>query len=506
MILLLLIILPLLGGFFSWKSETLGKKIPRFVVLFFSVINLFLIIKLFYENNYFLKENMNSIWNEEISISWMKTLGISLHLGIDSLSWLMIFLTAFLSFISILLTWNEKIRDIGLFYFFMMCIVSNMIGMFLSLDLFLFFVFWEIVSIPIYFLMIYWGRQYEKNYNICCSIANRYLIYSQISGFILLISILGLVINNYDVNHVLTFDYNLLRHSHISIETENLLMFGFVLSFFIKIPVIPFHSWFPNFQKNTPISGSFDLIGIVIKISIYSLLRFSLFLFPRASYNFSQFFYFIGLLCIFYGIFLSFSQKSIKKIIAYTSISHMGFILISIYSGSFSAFQGIFIQFFSYTLSTSGLIILTRILYRNFKTDNFEKMGGLWNRMFYLPGFFLFFVMANLGIPGTGNFVGEYFMLYGVFTRHPIIVFFSMLGLILLSILFLEVFHKIFYGISNDLYDLKYQISYLEFFILLFFMFLLIFMGFLPNFYLKIFEIFIVNIMKVISPFTIIYR
>jgi NADH-quinone oxidoreductase subunit M len=502
MILLLLIFIPLIGGFFSWQSQRIGEIFPRLVSLFFLTLNFFLIFKIFFKNNFFISSDIKNSWNEEICIPWIKDYGINLHLGMDSLSWLMIFLTIFLSLISVLLTWNEDIKNIGFFLFLIMFMISNMIGIFLSLDLFLFFIFWEVISIPIYFLIVYWGRKtMKRKKNIV--FANKYLIYSQISGLTLLISILFLVINYYDFYHIWTFDFDILKSCFLNKNIEHVLMFGFLVSFFIKLPVVPFHSWFPNFHKNTPISGSFDLIGIVIKTSIYSLLRFNLFLFPRSSYFFSKFFCFLGLFSIFYGIFLVFSQTSIKKIIAYTSISHMGFILIAIYSGTLAALQGVFIQIISYSLSTSGLIILTRILYRNFKTDNFKKMSGLWKKMSYVPGFFLFFVMSHLGIPGTGNFSGEYLILFGSFQRYPEIVVCSMIGLIISSICLLGVFHRIFYGKSNFYDDITYQISILEFLILFLFIFLLIFIGLFPNFLLKIFNSSITNITKIISPFTI---
>ncbi|CAL4319529.1 NADH-quinone oxidoreductase subunit M [Buchnera aphidicola (Periphyllus testudinaceus)] len=482
MCLYLLILLPCLGGIFSWISEKINKKIPFWISLFFIFLMFIVVLDIFFKNYLFTDYSIN-LWDLEYCIPWIKNLGVSFHLGIDRISFLMIMLTIFLSFISILLTWNENIKKIGFFYFCIMLIISSIMGIFLSLDLFLFFIFWEIIIIPTYFLSIFYGR--KKIFSLKqLNSSNEYLIYSQISGIILLCSILGLVTNYYFQYHIWTFDYNLLKNLILDRKTEFFLMFGFFISFIIKVPLIPFHSWFPNFHRNTSVTGSFDLIGIIIKVAIYSILRFNIFLFPKSSLYFSNYFCLFFLLSIFYSIFLAFSQNSIKKIIAYTSISHMSFILISIYSGSFISYQGIILQIVSYSISTSALIILTKILYKNFKTDNFKKMSGLWKIMNFVPGFFLFFVMSNLGIPGTGNFVGEFLMLLGSFKFFPIIISFSMIGLIFLLICFLNIFHKIFYGPCNVSF-ISCQISKLEFFILLILSFFIIFIGLYPNIILQ---------------------
>ncbi|NIH16680.1 MAG: NADH-quinone oxidoreductase subunit M [Buchnera aphidicola (Periphyllus lyropictus)] len=503
MFLCLLIFFPFIGGILSWKSEKLGKNIPRFVSLFFIIIDLFLLFFIFFKQKFFLvNENNKNLFNLEFCHTWISDLGISIHFGIDGFSWLMILLTLFLSFISILLSWYEKINNVGFFYFCIMFLISNTIGIFLSLDLFLFFLFWEIIVFPMYFIMIIWGRKsisFKKNLNF----NYEYLIYSQLSGLILLISILGLVINYHNTYHIWTFDYNLLKNNVLDKKLELFLMIGFFISFIIKVPIVPFHSWFPKFHKNTPIFGSLDLIGIVIKTSIYGLLRFCVVLFHHTSLIYSEYFYFLGLFCIFYSIFLAFFQKSIKKIIAYTSISHMGFVLLAIYSGNLLAYNGIIIQMISYSLSTSALIILTNILYKNFGTDNFKKMSGLWKTMNFVPGFFLFFLMSNLGIPGTGNFIGEYLMLLGSFNNYPIIVSFSMIALVFSTLCFLNMYHKIFYG-SCFVSSFKYKISKLEIFILFLFSFLLVFIGLFPNFIFKIDHSFIINISKEIYCFILI--
>jgi NADH-quinone oxidoreductase subunit M len=484
MFLCALIFIPFLGGFFSWQFEFLGKKIPRWIALFFISLNGFLLLDFFYKKQfYLLKKNIDHFFYTEINVSWISNLGIHFHLALDGLSFLMIFLTIFLTFISILLTWNEDIKNIGFFYFCMMCIVSNLIGIFLSWDLFLFFIFWEIISIPTYFLMTFWGK--KNNFLNRSQIANKYLIYSQISGLIFLLSMISLVKIYYDKTHILTFDLNILKNFFENNMYRLFILIGFFISFMIKIPLIPFHSWFPSFHKNTPVSGAFDLVGIIIKVGIYSLLRFHLLLFSNMSLRYSIFFCILGVICIFYSIFVAFNQNSIKKVIAYMSISHMGFILIAIFSRNILAYQGIILYMISYSLSTSALIILTRILYKNFQTDNFKKMGGLWEHMFFVPGFFLFFIMSSLGIPGTGNFIGEFLILLGSFHVYPILTTVSMIGLVFFAVCFLNMFHKIFYG-SNKKILFLYKISILEFIILFILSFLLIFIGLYPNIVLNI--------------------
>ncbi|CAL4319676.1 NADH-quinone oxidoreductase subunit M [Buchnera aphidicola (Chaitophorus sp. 3695)] len=484
MFLCALIFIPLLGGIFSWNIESLGKKLPRWIVLFCISLNFFLLLRFFYNQKIFLLNiYTNHFWYTDFNIPWISNLGINFHLALDGLSFLMILLTIFLTFISILLTWNEDIKNIGFFYFCMMCIVSNLIGIFLSVDLFLFFIFWEILSIPTYFLMILWGKKNTSNSR--SRIANKYLIYSQISGLIFLISMISLVKIYFDQTNILTFDLSILKNICLNNTYRLFIMIGFFISFMIKIPLVPFHSWFPNFHKNTPVFGAFDLIGIIIKAGVYGLLRFNIFLFSDLSQEYSIFLCILGLFCIFYSVFLACTQNSIKKVIAYMSIAHMGLILIAIISGNNLSYQGIILYIISYSLSTSALIILTRILYKNFKTDNFKKMGGVWKNMFFVPGFFLFFVMSSLGIPGTGNFIGEFLILLGSFKAHPIFTLISMIGLVFFAVCFLNMFHKIFYG-SNNKFLIVHKISILEFLILFVLSFLLIFIGLYPNFIFNI--------------------
>jgi NADH-quinone oxidoreductase subunit M len=223
-------------------------------------------------------------------------------------------------------------------------------------------------------------------------------------------------------------------------------MLGFFIAFAVKLPVVPFHSWLPDAHAQAPTAGSVDLAGILLKTAAYGLLRFALPLFPNASAEFAPIAMSLGLIGIFYGALLAFAQTDIKRLVAYSSVSHMGFILIGIYSGSQQALQGVVIQMLAHGLSAAALFILCGQLYERMHTRDMREMGGLWSRITYLPAISLFFAAASLGLPGTGNFVGEFLILLGSFNSTPWTVVIATSGLVFGSVYSLIMIHRAYFG------------------------------------------------------------
>jgi NADH-quinone oxidoreductase subunit M len=304
--------------------------------------------------------------------------------------------------------------------------------------------------VPMYFLIALWGHSSADGKKTRIYAATKFFIFTQASGLIMLVAILGLVLVNYTNTGVITFNYSDLLKADLPAGTEYLLMLGFFIAFAVKLPVVPFHSWLPDAHAQAPTAGSVDLAGILLKTAAYGLLRFALPLFPNASAEFAPIAMTLGLIGIFYGAFLAFAQTDIKRLIAFSSVSHMGFVLIGIYSGSQQALQGAVIQMLAHGLSAAALFILSGQLYERLHTRDMRQMGGLWHRIAYLPAISLFFAAASLGLPGTGNFVGEFLILIGSFVHVPWITVIATTGLVFGSVYSLIMIHRAYFGPSKS--------------------------------------------------------
>jgi NADH-quinone oxidoreductase subunit M len=223
-------------------------------------------------------------------------------------------------------------------------------------------------------------------------------------------------------------------------------MMGFFLAFAVKMPIVPLHSWLPDAHSQAPTAGSVDLAGILLKTAAYGLLRFGLPLFPHASQQFAPVAMTLGVIGIFYGAILACAQNDVKRLIAYTSISHMGFVLVGIYAGSELALQGVVVQMLAHGISAGALFILCGELYERLHTRDLREMGGLWTRLSFLPPIALFFTAASLGLPGLGNFVGEFMILMGSFAIAPLVTVVATGGLILAAVYSLLMMQRAFYG------------------------------------------------------------
>jgi len=227
-----------------------------------------------------------------------------------------------------------------------------------------------------------------------------------------------------------------------------LLMLGFFISFAVKLPVVPLHSWLPDAHAQAPTAGSVDLAGILLKTAAYGMLRFAIPLFPEASQHFAPVAMMLGVVGIFYGAIMACAQTDVKRLIAYTSVSHMGFILIGIYAGTLISLQGVVIQMLAHGISAGALFILCGEMYERLHTRDLRQMGGLWSRIAWLPAITLFFAAASLGLPGLGNFVGEFLILLGSYPQYPLVVSIATAGLIFAVIYSLRMVQKAFYGVA----------------------------------------------------------
>lgn len=446
-----LILIPFIGGLLCLLSERLGAGIPRWVALITMSIVLAMGVSLWLSGDYSgttattVTSGLN--WQLEEQYSWIPLLGVSIHFGLDGLSLVMVLLTGLLGVMAVGCSWTEINKSTGAFHLNLLWSLAGVMGVFLALDMMLFFFFWEMMLIPVYFLIALWGQS-QHNEAVRVRAATKFFIFTQVGGLVMLVGILALVLVNYNATQTLSFNYETLlgAHKYMSSELQFGLMLCFFVGFAVKLPIVPVHSWLPDAHTEAPTAGSVDLAGILLKTAGYGMLRFTLPFFPEASQDFADVAMILGLVGIFYGAFLAFMQTDIKRLIAYTSISHMGFVLIGIYSGSLLTLQGLMIQMFAHGVCAGGLFILSGQISERLGTRDMREMGGLWARFNYFPGLLMFFAAALLGIPGTANFIGEFLILLGAFKVAPVITIIATASLVLAGVYSLIMIHRTLFG------------------------------------------------------------
>ena len=449
MILNWLFVLPFIGGFLCWQGERFGRGWPRWFALGTMIVVMVLTLKLWATGDYSLTLlGARHTWVAEYQIAWIPRFGISFHLALDGLSLLLVGLTALLGVMAIACSWREVQRHVGFFHLNLLWNLGGVIGVFLAMDLFLFFFFWEMMLVPMYFLIALWGHNAPGGKGRVYA-ATKFFIFTQASGLLMLLAILGLVFTHYRATGAITFDYPVLLNTPMSAQVEWWLMLGFFVAFAVKLPVVPLHSWLPDAHSQAPTAGSVDLAGILLKTAAYGLLRFGLPMFPHASAQFAPVAMWLGVLGIIYGAVLAFSQNDVKRLVAYTSVSHMGFVLVGIYAGTEQALQGAVINMLAHGISAGGLFILCGEIYERLHTRDLREMGGLWARFPYLPPIALFFAAASLGLPGLGNFVGEFLILLGTYKVAPVVTVFAASGLVLAAVYSLALVQRAFYGATK---------------------------------------------------------
>lgn len=434
-----LIFIPVLAGVLAWLSERVNKQAPRWVSLAGMVVVALLL------RSVWPAEYPEGVWWADYQTDWVPVWGISFHLALDGLSALMVLLAAALGVVAVASSWREVQTGVGLFHLHLSLMLAGVIGVFLAVDLFLFFVCWEIMLLPMYFLITLWGHEAIGGRGRAHA-ATKFFIYGQGSGLLMLLAILALVLFHHANTQVLTFDYEALKGTVLEPKVAWLLMLGFFLAFAVKLPVVPFHGWLADAHMHAPTGASVDITGLLLKTSAYGIIRFCLPLFPEASREFADIAMTLGVVSVIYGGVLAYGQTHLKRLVAYTSISHMGFILIGIYAFNPLALQGVVVLMVAGALSTAALFVLCGQLYERLGTYDTQQMGGLWSRLPILPPIILFFAAATLGLPGLGNFVGEFMVLLGAFKVAPALTAASTLGMILAAVFSLALVHRTIYG------------------------------------------------------------
>lgn len=438
--LLLLFAIPVIGGILAWLAERWHPQAPRWLALAALVLSFLVLLAIGAAHPGAIELAKNGAWLAQLQGSWIARFGIGFHLGLDGLSLLLVGLTLFLGIISVLASWTEITQRVGFFHFNILWALAGAIGVFLALDLFLFFFLWELMLVPMYFVIALWGHEHRR------SAAIKFFIFTQASGLLLLIAILALAFAHYQATGGYSFDYFDLLGTAVSPTAAFWIMLGFFIAFAVKLPVVPVHTWLPDAHTEAPTGGSIILAGVLLKTGAYGLLRFAVPLFPQAAFEFAPVAMTLGVIGILYGALLAFAQHDFKRLIAYTSISHLGFVLLGVFAWNALALKGAVVQMIAHGLTTGALFLLAGILQQRLQTRDMGQMGGLWATAPWLAGFGLFFAVAALGLPGLGNFVGEFLVLLGTYRTNVAFSALAAVGLVGAVVYALTLVQKAFYG------------------------------------------------------------
>ncbi len=443
MILLWLITMPLVGGLAAWVAGRDNTASARWISLTALILDCVLLATVLPDLSIRPALDQGQ-WLVEWNHSWIPQLGIGFHLAMDGLSFILVALTLFLGIISVVCSWTEIRERVGFFHMNLLWILAGILGVFLALDLFLFYFFWELMLVPMYFLIHIWGHENRVYASL------KFFIFTQAGGLLMLLSILALYFIHGGSTGVYTFDYNMLLGTSFSPSTAFWVMAGFLVAFIVKLPVVPFHPWLPDAHTEAPTAGSVILAGLLLKTGAYGLLRFVIPMFPDAAAEIAPAMLVLAVIGIIYGALLAFGQSDLKRLVAYTSVSHMGFVLLGIFAGSATALSGSVLQLVAHGVSTSALFIVVGMIQERIHTREMDQMGGLWGPAPRLGGVGLVFALASLGLPGFGNYIAEFFVLIGSFRMHGIITVFAASGLVFAAIYSLWIVQRVFHGEKKE--------------------------------------------------------
>ncbi len=375
--------------------------------------------------------------------AWIPAFGIDYFVGIDGLSLFLVLLTTLLGPIVILASWTIK-ENVKEYLFFMLTLETGMLGTLVALDLFLFYVFWEIMLIPMYFLIGVWGGP-RRIYA-----AVKFVIFTMSGSLLMLVAIIFLATRNAQVTQSLTFDLLQLYNLRLPYEEQFWLFLAFALSFAIKVPLFPFHTWLPDAHVEAPTAGSVVLAGVLLKMGTYGFLRFAMPLFPEATLALAPVIIMLAVVGIIYGAVVAMMQADLKKLVAYSSVSHLGFVMLGLFVLDMQGIQGAIYQMLNHGLSTGALFLLVGMIYERRHSRMIADFGGLWKQMPIFSACFLIVTLSSIGLPGLNGFVGEFLILLGAFKNVPYWTAGAATGIILGAIYMLWMFRRVMFGpLSN---------------------------------------------------------
>ncbi|MCL5966909.1 MAG: NADH-quinone oxidoreductase subunit M [Deltaproteobacteria bacterium] len=378
-------------------------------------------------------------------VEWIPRYGISYYVGIDGISLWLVMLTTFLMPITILSTYEAVEKHVKEFMVFMLILETAMVGVFAALDVFLFYVFWEMVLIPMYFLIGVWGHD-RKIYS-----AIKFFLYTFAGSVLMLVAIIALYFHQYKTTGVLSTDLLRLYDLNVPVKLQFWMFAAFALAFAFKVPMFPFHTWLPDAHVDAPTAGSVILAAILLKMGTYGFLRFAMPLFPVAAVAFMPLIGVLAVIGIIYGALMSMVQKDVKKLVAYSSVSHLGFVMLGLFAFNLQGIEGGILQMINHGVSTGALFLIVGIIYERRHTRLIEEFGGLSKGMPVYAACFMIVTLSSIGLPGTNGFVGEFLILLGAFKATRVLTVLAATGVILAAVYMLWMFQRVMFGtVTNE--------------------------------------------------------
>jgi len=383
--------------------------------------------------------------------SWIPTLGVAYFFGLDGISLWLVMLTTFLSVIGVICSWESITVRLKEYYVFLLILETGMLGVFFALDFFLFYIFWELMLVPMYFLIGVWGSD-RRLYS-----AIKFFLYTLFGSVIMLLGILAIYFHHGGQTGIYTFDVlQLMQVSYpstprftllsVPFSFQDLVWLSFFLSFAIKVPMFPFHTWLPDAHTDAPTAGSVILAGVLLKMGTYGFVRFNLPMFPEATQHFVPMIMVLSIIAIVYGAMVCLVQPDMKRLIAYSSVSHMGFVTLGIFALNTQGVQGSLIQMVNHGLSTGALFLIVGLIYDRRHTRLISELGGLSKQMPVYATLFAIIMLSSMGLPGLNGFIGEFLILVGAFKVNYLWASFAVTGIVLGAAYMLWLYQRTMFG------------------------------------------------------------
>ena len=412
----------------------------------------------------------------EVNVPWVTSLGIHYHLGIDGISLLLIMLTAVLMPLCILSSWNSITEGVKGYHISLLLLMSGMIGVFCALDLFLFYIFWEVMLIPMYFLIGVWGGP-KRVYA-----AIKFVLFTMFGSLLMLVALLYLYFAYHQASGEYTFDMIKLMQLQLPFNAQMWMFVAFALAFAIKVPLWPLHTWLPDAHVQAPTAGSVILAGVLLKMGTYGFIRICLPIFPDATLAAIPYISVLSIIAIIYGALVSMVQKDIKSLVAFSSVSHMGFVMLGLFAMNTEAVQGSVIQMINHGVSTGALFLLVGMIYERRHTRLIADFGGVAKVMPVFSAIFMIVMLSSIGLPGTNGFVGEFLILLGTFKANMWYGIIAASGVIFAACYMLWMYQRVIFGkLTNPENEKLKDIGWREKLIMVPLVILIFFIGIYPK-------------------------
>lgn len=425
-------------------------------------------------------------------IEWIPNLGIAYRVGLDGISLWLVLLTTFLSVIAVLACWEDIKLHVKEFLICLLLLETGMVGVFVALDVFLFYVFWEVMLVPMYFMIGVWGNPARRIYA-----AIKFVLFTMVGSLLMLVAILYIYSYHHGVTGEYTFDLMRWYGMTLPHSVQLWLFLAFGLAFAIKVPMFPFHTWLPDAHTEAPTVGSVILAAVLLKMGTYGFLRFNFPLFPEASVDFVPVISILAIIGIIYGALVAMVQADVKRLVAFSSVSHLGFVMLGIFTFNLQGIEGGIIQMINHGLSTGALFLIVGMIYERRHTRMIAEFGGLSKVMPVCATLFMIVTLSSIGLPGLNGFVGEFLILLGTFRTNVIYAVFAATGVVLAAVYMLWMFQRVMFGeVTNPKNEKLPDLSKRELLVLVPIVIMIIWIGIYPKPFLKPMEATINGLIK----------